>query len=117
MIRAKCLLTVAGFILIFSLISASGQTTSSPTPVKPEAQISAYTLLIENEDGKQTKLSLADLSKIKRQTVKVNDHGKETTFEGFPLIETLKLASIELGDTLRGKRLATFLLVEATDKY
>jgi hypothetical protein len=60
---------------------------------------------------------LADIGKLKRQTVKGNDRGKEAMFEGFALFEVLKLAGIEFGETLRGKRLASFLLVEAADKY
>lgn len=108
-------LLLTGFVLIFAGSFTNAQTT--PSPVKPEIKTADYALLIENEDGKQTKLSVADLAKIKRQTVKVNDHGEEATFEGFPLIEALKLAGIEFGESLRGKRLATFLLVEAADKY
>ena len=33
------------------------------------------------------------------------------------LVAALKLGGIEFGETLRGKRLATFLLIEAKDQY
>jgi DMSO/TMAO reductase YedYZ molybdopterin-dependent catalytic subunit len=112
------LLIVSGLVLLFSTVSIFGQTTATPTPKPtPTNAASNYSLVIENEDGKQTRLTLADIAKLKRQTVKGNDHGTEAIFEGYPLIDVLKLAGIEFGETLRGKRLATFLLVEAADKY
>jgi DMSO/TMAO reductase YedYZ molybdopterin-dependent catalytic subunit len=112
------LVIISLLILVFSNVSIFGQTTPTQTPKPtPTNTVSNYSLVIENEDGKQTKLTLADIAKLKRQTVKGNDHGTEATFEGYPLIEVLKLAGIEFGETLRGKRLAAFLLVEAADKY
>ena len=110
------LLTVA-FVLAFSIDLVNGQTTPTPTPSANNFSVSNYVLVIENEDGKQTKFALSDFNKLKRLTVKANDPGKEATSEGFALVEVLKLTGIEFGATLRGKRLSTFLLVEATDKY
>lgn len=113
------ILLTAIFVLAFSigLVNAQTTPTSTPTPIPTNSSTSNYFLVIENEDGKQTKLTLADIGKLKRQTVKAKDHEKEATFEGFALVEVLKLAGIEFGETLRGKRLATFLLVEAADNY
>jgi hypothetical protein len=45
--------------------------------------------------------------------VKASDHGKDAVFEGVALVDVLKLAGVEFGESLRGKRLASFLLVEA----
>ncbi len=117
--KVNYLFITIGLALIFLQISVIGQTTPAPTTkaVKTAAPVVEYSLLIENEEGKQTKLTLADIAKLKRQTVKGNDHGTAATFEGYPLIEVLRLAGIEFGDALRGKRLATFLFVEAADKY
>lgn len=108
-------LIVFYFFSIFAVVSISGQTVTS-NPVSANSA-STYTLLIENEDGKQTNLTLAEIGKLKRQTVKGNDHGTEAVFEGFLLADVLKLAGIEFGESLRGKRLATFLLAEAADSY
>jgi hypothetical protein len=80
------------------------------------AGVSAQTITIDNE-GKQTTVSCAEIAKIKRVTLKMSDHGKDATFEGVPLVEVLKLGGVEFGEKLRGKRLATFLLVEASDGY
>jgi Oxidoreductase molybdopterin binding domain len=50
---------------------------------------------------------------------KAKDHdGKEIGFEGVSVADVLKLAGVQLGgDTMRGKRLAEYLLVEAKDNY
>lgn len=78
---------------------------------------SAQTILIDNE-GKQTTIGKAEIAKLKRVTLKVSDHGVDTTFEGVSLFEVLKLGGVEFGESLRGsKRLSTFLLVEAADGY
>lgn len=83
----------------------------------PLSAVAAGTIVIENEDGKQTTLNKSDIAKIKRLSVEGNDHGNVSVFEGVPLVEVLKLAKIEFGEALRGQRLATFLLVEAADNY
>lgn len=105
------------FVCLCLFHLAQGQTTSTPQPAQNNPTASAYTLVIENEDGRQTNLTLAEIGKLKRQTVKGDDHGKAAMFEGFALVDVLKLAGIELGESLRGRRLATFLLVEAADNY
>ena len=113
-------LTLAAIVLSFSAIFVNGQTPTPPiTKTEPEKAPAAadYTLVIENEDGKQTKLGAAELGKLKRQSVKAGSDGKELAFEGFALVDVLKLGGVEFGETLRGKRLATFLLVEAADDY
>ncbi len=116
--KVSYLLSMIVFALSFSQAPVNGQITPAPIPKAiTNSATTDYSLLIENEDGRQIKLKPADLSKIKRQNVKVSDHGKEVTFEGYALVEVLKLASIEFGEALRGKRLATFLLVEAADNY
>jgi hypothetical protein len=113
---AKNILMIVGLIWIFfpSALHAQSMPASKTQTGTP---LSAYSLSVEKGDGKRIVLSLADIAKIKRLTIKANDHGKEATFEGYPLFEVLKLAGIEFGEKLRGKRLASFLLVEAADKY
>lgn len=79
--------------------------------------VSAQTLVVRGEDGKESKFGKADLAKLKRVTLKVTDHGKEATFEGVILADVLNAAGVELGEKLRGPRMASFLLVEAKDRY
>jgi hypothetical protein len=74
---------------------------------------------VVNRDGKSFTFTVADLAKLSRQQIKAKDHdGKEIAFEGVSVTDVLKLAGVKLGgDTLRGKRLAEYLLVEAKDNY
>ncbi len=113
---AKNILIMIGLAWILFPAALSAQATPA-SKTQTGTGTTIYSLYVEKDDGKKTILGLADIAKIKRLTVKANDHGKEASFEGYPLFEVLKLAGIEFGETLRGKRLATFLLVEAADKY
>lgn len=64
------------------------------------------------------KLTRADLDKFARQSVRAKDHdGKEYKFDGVALVDILQKAGLKFGDALRGKALATYLLVEAADGY
>jgi DMSO/TMAO reductase YedYZ molybdopterin-dependent catalytic subunit len=63
-------------------------------------------------------LTAAQLSQLPRRTVRATDSGgKESEFEGVPLVELLKTAGVKFGHDLRGPALATYLVVEATDGY
>ena len=74
-------------------------------------------LTIQTEDGKQTVLTRSDVESLPH--VKVTTHGSETsaTFEGVALRAVLENAGVEFGHSMRGKRLASCLLVEAADGY
>jgi hypothetical protein len=63
-------------------------------------------------------MTAAEIARLPRRTVRAKDHeGKESAFEGVPLIEVLKAAGAKFGNDLRGPALATYLLVEASDGY
>src|SRR5580700_2269338 len=74
-------------------------------------------LTIQTENGKQTVLTRSDVESLPH--VKVTTHGSETsaTFEGVALRAVLEKAGVEFGHSMRGKRLASCLLVEAADGY
>jgi hypothetical protein len=74
-------------------------------------------LTIQTESGKQTVLTKSDIESLPH--VKVTTHGSETstTFEGVVLRAVLEKAGVEFGHSMRGKRLASCLLVEAADGY
>lgn len=77
-------------------------------------------LTIQSESGKQTVLSQADLESLPREkfTRAYQDaSATPTTFEGASLSAVLAKAGVHLGDNLKGKRLASCLLVEAADGY
>ena len=63
-------------------------------------------------------LTASEIAKLPRRTVRAKGHdGKESAFEGVPLVEVLKSAGVKFGNDLRGPALATYLLVEASDGY
>lgn len=98
------------FAITLYATSAVGQTPQAAVPP-------IVSLSVGGEVARPLKLGAAELAKLPRQTVRVTDHGKEAVFEGVPLIEVLKLAGVEFGESLRGKQLETYLLVEAADGY
>lgn len=74
-------------------------------------------ITIQTEGGKQTVLTRSDIDSLPH--VRVTTHGSETsaTFEGVALRAVLEKAGVEFGNSMRGKRLASCLLVEAADGY
>lgn len=109
--------TAALAALVLALIAMPGVAsfraqTRQPTSPAPEVNLS-----VGGEVKRPLKLTAADLSKLPRAKVRTSDHGTEAVFEGVPLGEVLKLAGLEFGETLRGKRLEMYLLVEAADGY
>ena len=78
------------------------------------ALLQCQQLTVENGTGKQTQLTRADLEALPH--VKVTT-GASATFEGVALGPLLAKAGVGLGETLRGKRMASCLLVEAADGY
>jgi DMSO/TMAO reductase YedYZ molybdopterin-dependent catalytic subunit len=105
------ILSVVSMVAVLGLSTALGQIQETPAKVVP-------VLTVGGEVPHPLKLSVADLAKLPRQTVTARDHdGKMASFEGFPLVDILRLAGMEFGEKLRGKSLASFLVVEAADGY
>ena len=74
-------------------------------------------LTIQTEAGKQTLLARADIEALPHVKVTTGASGVSTTFDGVPLKAVLERGGVGFGETLRGKRLASCLLVEAADGY
>jgi DMSO/TMAO reductase YedYZ molybdopterin-dependent catalytic subunit len=84
----------------------------------PQAATPEISLSVSGEVERPLKLTAADLGKLPRRSVRAKDHdGKESEYEGSPLVEVLKLAGVKFGEGLRGKNLALYLVVEASDGY
>ena len=64
-------------------------------------------------------LSRTDLAALPQVKVSVTDHATkgQVTYEGVSLSSVLERAGVSLGESLKGKRLASCLLVEAADDY
>jgi hypothetical protein len=74
-------------------------------------------LTIQTETGKQTLLARADIEALPHVKVTPAASRVSTTFDGVPLKAVLEIARVGFGETLKGKRLASCLLVEAADGY
>jgi hypothetical protein len=74
-------------------------------------------LTVQVEGGKQAVLARADIESLPRIRVTTGDSGVSATFEGIPLKVVLEKAGVGFGETLKGKRMASCLLVEAADGY
>jgi hypothetical protein len=92
----------AGFVLILMLQSVVAH---------------SQQLTIQNEDGKQTIMSRADLEALPHVKLQASAHDVSASFEGVTLKSVLEKAGVGFGETLRGKRLASCLVAEATDGY
>lgn len=77
----------------------------------------AQEIAVQNESGAAVKLSASDIAALPHQSVSVDDRGKTVKFEGVPVKLVLEKAGVSFGESLRGKRMATCLLVEAADDY
>jgi hypothetical protein len=81
------------------------------------ALASAQQLTVQDENGKKTVLTAAEIEALPRVKVTAGASGATATFEGVALRAVLDKAGVGLGETLRGKRLASCLLIEAADGY
>jgi hypothetical protein len=80
-------------------------------------RLSAQTLQVIDTEGHATTLTAIQISNLQHTTVKVIDHDSPAQFEGVALASVLSAAGIQLGDKLRGPRMAEVLIVEAADGY
>src|SRR6516162_8059017 len=78
---------------------------------------SAQQIAVQKESGVPVKITAAEIAALPHQEVTLEDHGKTVRFGGVPLRLVLEKGGITLGDSLRGKRLSSCLLVEAADGY
>jgi hypothetical protein len=74
-------------------------------------------LSIQTDAAKTTIVTRADLDALPHVKITTNAPGGSTAFEGVSLKAVLEKAGVGFGETMRGKRLASYLLVEAADEY
>jgi len=99
-------------VLLFVLWVTSTALAQGATATKP------VLLTVNGEVATSLKLTADDLAKLPRIKVQAKDHdGKVSSFEGIELAEILKLAGVKFGEHLRGKDLALYLVVSASDSY
>ncbi len=107
-----------GIVTILTLPLASSIYGQASQPARERAPAGEILLNVGGEVEHTLKLTVADLAKLPRRTVRATEHnGKEAAFEGVELGEILKLAGVKFGDHLKGKSLALFLVADAADNY
>lgn len=79
--------------------------------------VHAQQLTIQAEAGKATVLTKAEIESLPHTSVTTGAADPQVTYEGADLRAVLEKAGVQLGDSLRGKRMASCLLVEAADGY
>ena len=81
------------------------------------ASATAQQITVQKDRSSQVVFSAADIAALPHTAVTVTDHGGIANFSGVHLSTILEKAGIMFGESLRGKRLASCLLVEAADNY
>ncbi len=78
----------------------------------------AAVLAVQGDIASPLSLTAGDLAKMPRETVSVpGPDGSKIVYEGVTLLEVLQKAGAPLGEKLRGKALATYVLAMARDGY
>ncbi len=81
-------------------------------------QPATATLIVNGDVSTPLTLKAEDLAKMPRETVSVSEQdGTKVEYEGVALREVLKRAGAPLGNQLRGKALASYVLAKAHDGY
>jgi len=103
-----------GLMLLCSGLSILAQEMRPPKPSSGPTDFK-----IGGEVTTALDLTVADLKTLPRKTLRVdNPHSKKTeVYEGVLVEDLLKKAGVPQGEQLRGKGMATYVLVEAADDY
>jgi len=81
------------------------------------ALVQSQQLTVQTGTGKPAVLARADVEALPHIKVTTAVSGVSATFEGVAVKAVLEKAGVGFGETLKGKRLASYLLVEAADGY
>ena len=80
------------------------------------ALLQSLQITIQTEAGKQTVLSKTDIEAMPH--IKITTQGPDSSsYDGVAVKALLEKAGVQFGHSLRGKRMASCLLVEAADGY
>ena len=85
--------------------------------VRGTAVMSAPSLVLRGLDGRERTVFPADLARLARHDTTVSAHEVSGRYSGVALTDLLALVNAPLGDSLRGRSLATYVVVEAADGY
>jgi hypothetical protein len=116
-ISRRCVIAAFAFYLMLALGLPAQSIAAGDAAEGAEHRL---TVTIKNETGAETRVDVtAEVwEKLPRATVSVpRPEGGETKYTGVALAEVLKLVNAPLGQELRGKNLAKYVLVKAADGY
>jgi hypothetical protein len=74
-------------------------------------------ITVQTDAGKTTVLSRSDLEALPHKKITTGTGDSAASYDAVELKDVLEKGGIAFGDSLRGKRLASCLLVEAADGY
>ncbi len=97
-------LFVTGCLLTLSIATAGAQAAKGAT------------LELRGPGGSRS-LSAVDLAALPRHSIKASAHGVTGEFSGVWLTDLLRLVGAPAGDSLRGRALANYIVVDARDGY
>ena len=81
------------------------------------AALQSQQLTVQIDTGKPVVLTRADIEALPHAKVTTGTSESPITFEGTSLKAVLDKAGVTFGESLKGKRLASCLMVEAADRY
>jgi hypothetical protein len=101
-----------------NLVSTTLLTAAVMFAQTPQQQTGPSSFTVGGDLPKSLTLGAAELAKLPREKVSIPDQdGTNVEYEGVPLREILKEAGAPLANQLRGKALASYILVKAHDGY
>jgi DMSO/TMAO reductase YedYZ molybdopterin-dependent catalytic subunit len=113
-------MSAAHLASVFSLLLILPGGTKTLAQDRPNAKSAEPRILlsVKGEVDHPLELTAEQFAKLPRHSLHAKDHdGKEADYEGVALVEVLKSAGVKFGQDLRGKALASYLVVEAADQY
>ena len=75
-------------------------------------------LIVQTQSGTRIALTPADIEALPHVSISVAEHAQAAvSYDGVAVRSVLEKAGVNFGDSMKGKRLATCLVVEAADGY
>jgi DMSO/TMAO reductase YedYZ molybdopterin-dependent catalytic subunit len=104
--------------LRFSILAAATVALVFGQAPNQQAKTGPSAITISGDVGTPLTLSVEDLAKMPHEKVSIPDQdGTKVEYEGVPLRDILAKAGVPMGEKLRGKALASYVLAKAQDGY
>jgi DMSO/TMAO reductase YedYZ molybdopterin-dependent catalytic subunit len=104
-------------IVALAIASAAMLAQARATSAQTATTAVSGALTVSGDVKEQVTVTPADIKSMPRTTVKVNEEGREVTYEGVLVAEILKKAGVPLGRDMSGGAVASYVLAGAKDGY